>query len=71
MERVRPTIMGQTGRKVEEIKHYVQRDFTSARKKQKLTMAHSLDVTLFSDCNECGWIYDELVGSCIDCSKWD
>ena len=36
MERVRPTIMGQTGRKVEEIKHYVQRNFMSAGKKQKL-----------------------------------
>ena len=36
MERGRPTKMDQPGRKVEEIKHYVQRDFTSARKKQKL-----------------------------------
>ena len=36
MERGRPTKMDQTGRKVEEIKHYVQRDFMSARKKQKL-----------------------------------
>ena len=36
MERGRPTKMDQTGRKVEEIKHYVQRDFKSARKKQKL-----------------------------------
>ena len=28
--------MGQTGRKVEEMNHHVQRDFMSARKKQKL-----------------------------------
>jgi Flp pilus assembly protein TadB len=35
MERMKPTIMGQTGRKVEEV-NYVQRNFVSAGKKQKL-----------------------------------
>lgn len=47
------------------------KEILSLREKTKTTMAHSLDITLFSDCNECGWIYDELIGLCIDCSKWD
>lgn len=36
MERMKPIIMGQTGRKVEEVNQHVQRNFASARKKQKL-----------------------------------
>ena len=36
MERMKPIIMGQTSRKVEEVNHHVQRNFMSAGKKQKL-----------------------------------
>ena len=36
MERMKPIIMGQTSRKVEEVNHHVQRNFVSERKKQKL-----------------------------------
>jgi hypothetical protein len=36
MERMKPIIMGQTGHKVEEVNHHVQRNFAPARKKQKL-----------------------------------
>ena len=36
MERMKPIIMGQTSRKVKEVNHYVQRNFVSEGKKQKL-----------------------------------
>ena len=36
MERMKPIIMGQTSRKVEEVNHHVQRNFVSKGKKQKL-----------------------------------
>ena len=71
MERMKPTKMDQTGRKVEEVNHYVQRDFASAGKKQKLLWhIRWMLLCLVILMNVVGFMMN-LSAHSIDCSKWD